>query len=119
MECACSWFQEERIKIFTQLKEQADIVLLQETHLTQAAIDVLATAQFPHVYSACYNSRQRGTAFVINRKVHFTEGCTIIHPESGFKIVNLSIQDMKFCMANIYGPNVDDSFFSLLFHFTL
>ena len=54
----------------------------------------------------------RGKAIVINRKVHFTENSTIIDPAGRFIIVNLSIQDMKFCIANIYCPNFDDpSFF--------
>ena len=113
--------REKRLKILTRLKElQAVIVLLQETNLSQAAIGVLATAEFPHVYPACYNSRQRGVAILINRKENLTENSTIIGPAGRFIIVDLSIQDMKFYIANIYVPNVDDpSFFPLLFHFTL
>ena len=39
---------------------------------------------------------------------------TVIDPEGGFLIGHLSIQNMNLCIANIYGPNVDDpSFFSL------
>ena len=65
--------REKRLKISNKLKDlQADVVLLQETHLSKTATDVLTTAQFPHVYSACYNSRQRGVAILLSRRVNFT-----------------------------------------------
>jgi len=110
---------EKRLKIFTQLKElQADTVLVQETHLSQAAIDELTTAHFPHAFS-CYNSGQRGAAILINRKVHFTVNSTNIDPAGRLIIVHLSIQDMKVCIVNIYSPNVDDPSFCLFFFTSL
>jgi len=101
--------REKRLKISNKLKDlQAD--------LSKTAADVLTTAQFPHVYSACYNSRQRGVAILISRRVNFTINNTVIDPEGRFLIVNLSIQNMNLCIANIYGPNVDDpSFFHSFF----
>ena len=62
--------REKILKISNKLKDlQADVVLLQEIHLPKTAADVLTTAQFPHVYSACYNSRQRGVAIMIVEKL--------------------------------------------------
>ncbi len=53
--------REKKLKIFSQLKKlQADVVLLQETHRPATATDQLKTTEFPNVFSACYNSRQRG-----------------------------------------------------------
>ncbi len=53
--------REKKLKIFSQLKKlQADVVLLQETHRPATATDQLKTTEFPNVFTACYNSRQRG-----------------------------------------------------------
>jgi len=85
--------REKRLKISNKLKDlQADIVLSQEIHLSKTAADVLTTAQFSHVYLACYNSRQRGVAILISIRVNFTIHNTVIDPEGRFIIVNLSIQ---------------------------
>ncbi len=55
--------REKKLKIFSQLKKlQADVVLLQETHRPATATDQLKTTEFPNVFTACYNSRQRGVA---------------------------------------------------------
>lgn len=55
---------EKRLKIFNRLQDlQSDIVLLQEIHLPDSSID-LWMPQFPHVYLAGYNSRQRGVAIL-------------------------------------------------------
>lgn len=84
---------EKRLKIFNRLQDlQADIVLLQETHLPNSSIDLL-TAQFPHAYSAGYNSRQRGVAILINRRLNFTVENTITDPEGRFVVVTLTTQN--------------------------
>ncbi len=105
--------KEKKLKIFSQLKKlQADVVLLQETHRPATATDQLKTTEFPNVFTACYNSRQRGVAIVIHKNVNFTVLNTVIDPEGRFLIIKLSIFDKKLCIVSIYGPNVDDpSFF--------
>ncbi len=105
--------REKKLKIFSQLKKlQADVVLLQETHRPATATDQLKTTEFPNVFSACYNSRQRGVAILIHKNVNFTVLNTVIDPEGRFLIIKLSIFDKKLCIVSIYGPNVDDpSFF--------
>ncbi len=105
--------REKKLKIFGQLKKlQADVVLLQETHRPATATDQLKTTEFPNVFSAGYNSRQRGVAILIHKNVNFTVLNTVIDPEGRFLIIKLSIFDKKLCIVSIYGPNVDDpSFF--------
>ncbi len=112
MECEWSWIQRKKLKIFSHLKKlQADIVLLQETHRSATATDQLKTTEFPNVFSACYNSRQRGVAILIHKNVNFTVLNTVIDPEGRFIIIKLSIFDKKLCIVSIYGPNVDDPLF--------
>ncbi len=109
--------REKKLKIFGQLKKlQADVVLLQETHRPATATDQLKTTEFPNVFSACYNSKQRGVAILIHKNVNFTVLNTVIDPEGRFLIIKLSIFDKKLCIVSIYGPNVDDpSFFDVFF----
>uniref|UniRef100_A0AAR2LBN1 exodeoxyribonuclease III n=1 Tax=Pygocentrus nattereri TaxID=42514 RepID=A0AAR2LBN1_PYGNA len=109
--------REKRLKIFNRLSDlQADIVFLQETHMSKTPTYTLTSPQFPHAYSACYNSKQRGVAILINRRIHFSISNNITDPEGRFIILNLSILNMHLCIANIYGPNVDDpSFFHNIF----
>ena len=93
-----------RLKISNKLKDfQADIVLLLEINLSKTAADVLTIAQFPHVYSACYNSRQRGVAILIIRRVNFTVHNTVIDPEGRFLIVNLSIPSIFYTVNPLVG----------------
>ncbi|XP_054631650.1 E3 ubiquitin-protein ligase znrf1 isoform X1 [Dunckerocampus dactyliophorus] len=108
---------EKRQKMFNHLKNtQADIVLLQETHMSKSAVHTLHSPQFPHTYLASYNSKQRGVAILINRRVNFTLHNTITDTEGRYIIMNISVDNVHFCIANIYGPNVDDpSFFHAFF----
>uniref|UniRef100_A0A3P9LVN4 exodeoxyribonuclease III n=1 Tax=Oryzias latipes TaxID=8090 RepID=A0A3P9LVN4_ORYLA len=112
--------REKRLKIMTKLKDfQTDFAFLQETHMSSSSVNILATADFSNVYSACYNSRQRGVAILIKKEVKFTEANKVIDPEGRFIIVTLSTQKMQLCLANVYAPNVNDpsffhSFFSAL-----
>uniref|UniRef100_A0A669DGZ9 Reverse transcriptase domain-containing protein n=1 Tax=Oreochromis niloticus TaxID=8128 RepID=A0A669DGZ9_ORENI len=105
--------REKRLKILNQLKKlQADVVLLQETHMPVTGLNKLKTPEFPNVFSACYNSRQRGVAILIHKNINFTVLDTVIDPEGRFLIVKLSILNQKLGIVSIYGPNVDDpSFF--------
>ena len=112
--------QLKRQKVFEHLnKLQADIVLLQETHTSTTAHHTLTTSHFPHTFSACYNSRQRGVAILIRNKIQFSCNDTITDPEGRFIIIQISLKNIEFCIANVYGPNIDDpsffhNFFSIL-----
>uniref|UniRef100_A0AAR2JRJ2 Reverse transcriptase domain-containing protein n=1 Tax=Pygocentrus nattereri TaxID=42514 RepID=A0AAR2JRJ2_PYGNA len=109
--------REKKVKIINRLNDlQADIVFLQETHVSRTSAHTLSSSQFPHMYSACYNSKQRGVAILINKRINFSIRNTMSDPEGRFIILSLSIQNIDLCIASIYGPNVDDpSFFHTFF----
>jgi len=110
--------REKLFKILNQLKRlNADVVLLQETHKSAASISDLNSPEFPDVFAACYNSRQRGVAILIHKNLSFTLLDKIIDPEGRFIIIKISIYNQKLCIVSIYGPNVDDpSFLHKVFH---
>uniref|UniRef100_A0A3P9HST3 exodeoxyribonuclease III n=1 Tax=Oryzias latipes TaxID=8090 RepID=A0A3P9HST3_ORYLA len=102
----------KRLKVLNHLNDlKADIALLQETHLSLSAGHLLCCSQYPVMYSASFNSKQRGVAVLINKNVTFTHKDTVTDPEGRFVIINISIQNKDFCIASIYGPNADDSSF--------
>uniref|UniRef100_A0A3B3I4T3 Reverse transcriptase domain-containing protein n=1 Tax=Oryzias latipes TaxID=8090 RepID=A0A3B3I4T3_ORYLA len=102
----------KRLKVLNHLNDlKADIALLQETHLSLSAGHLLCCSQYPAMYSASFNSKQRGVAVLINKNVTFTHKDTVTDPEGRFVIINISIQNKDFCIASIYGPNFDDSSF--------
>lgn len=106
-----------------QLKEtshlhriQADICLLQETHLTESRSTVLKSTSFPHIFTANYNSRQRRVATIISNRVAFNHHTSISDPEGRYVIIHISINNTPLTIVNLYGPNNDDpSFFQKIF----
>ena len=53
---------------------------------------------------------------MINRKINLNHISSIVDPEGRYVIINISIHNIKLCIASIYGPNIDDpSFFHTFF----
>lgn len=109
--------QTKKNKVLNYLKNiQADICLIQETHLSQFTQNNLKTTHFNHCFSSYYNSKQRGVCILINKNIQFNHHTTISDPEGRFIIINISINNNPITIGNIYGPNSDDpSFFSNVF----
>ena len=114
----------KRIQIINHLiKLKADICFLQETHLTNKKLQNLYCKQFNKIFSSTFNSKQRGVSILINKNISFTLNSCIIDPEERFIIINISINQLTFTLANIYAPNNDDplfyhNLFSLLYNST-
>lgn len=108
--------QAKRIKVLNHLsKLQADICLLQETHLSELDQNKIKSSQY-HSYSAHYNTKQRGVCILINKKISYVHNTTITDPEGRFVIINITINNYSLTIGNLYGPNTDDpSFFQNFF----
>lgn len=90
----------KKIQTFNHLtKLQADISLLQETHLSQSDHDKLTSLQFNQIFSANYNKKQRGVAILISNKVSFTHNSAIADQEGRFIIINISINSNPSLLA--------------------
>lgn len=109
--------QTKKNKVLNYLNNiQADVCLLQETHLSYSKQNSLINANFIHSFSSPYNSKQRGVCILINKRIRFTHNTTITDPEGRFIIINISINNNPITIVCIYGPNSDDSsFFHNLF----
>ena len=104
--------QAKRTKVLNHLtKLQADICLLQETHLCPSEQHKLKRI---HVYSATYKSRKRGVSILINKTIPLMINSTIIDLEGGYIIIHASLFSDNCIIANVYSPNNDHPFFSLI-----
>lgn len=93
--CACFPTQSPTTpSIFTHLHGTITntlFLLLQETHRPDTATDKLQKLEFPNVFSACYNFRQRVLEILICKNINFTVLNTAVDTEGRFAIIKLSI----------------------------
>jgi len=98
----------KRTKVLDHLnKLQADICLLQETHLCPSEPHKLKSSEYNRVYSATYNSRKRGVSILMNKTIPLIINSTIIDPEECYIIIHASFFSENYIIANVYGPNND------------
>lgn len=104
--------QAKRIEVVNRLHNlQADICLLQESHLSDSDYTRTKSAQFTHLFLAHCNTTQRGVWILVNMKISFIHNTTITDQEGHFIIINISINNTSITIANVYDPNTDDSAF--------
>lgn len=102
----------KRKKVITYLKKlKADIVFLQETHLTDIEHVKLKRDWIGKVYYSSFSSSARGVALLINKNLRFQ----LVSEEKGkcgrFILINCIINTNRLTLASIYGPNTDDPVF--------
>lgn len=106
----------KRQKIISLLKkENAQIALLQETHLTDSEHIKLRRGWVGQVFYSSYNSHSRGVAILIHKKLQFTLEEIIKDDEGRFVIISGFLFGERILIGSIYGPNAfEPSFFSRL-----
>ena len=102
----------KRTKIINHLhKLQADICLLQETHLLETEHKKLLGKYFNRIYSSSFNSKKRGVAILVHKNVQLIHKKTISDTQGRYIIIQITINNKDITIANIYGPNTDDPAF--------
>lgn len=107
----------KRNRVFTHItKLTSEVVYLQETHLLNKDHLKLRTAGFTQIYHSNFNSKSRGVAILIHRKVQFIEEAIVKDKNGRYVIVQGKLFNTPVVLANIYTPNWDNvQFFSDLF----
>lgn len=106
----------KRQKIISLIKrENAQIALLQETHLSDLEHIKLRRGWVGQVFYSSFNSHSRGVAILIHKKLPFTLE-EVIKDEGGrYVIISGSLFGEQILIGSIYGPNTfEPSFFSRL-----
>lgn len=100
----------KRSKILSKMKkEKANVVLLQETHLTPLEHDKLQRMGLSRVYCSSYKSgRRRGVAILISQTVSFELLSKVTDKEGRYIIVSGKIDGVTITLCNIYAPPGSD-----------
>lgn len=102
----------KRARIFAHLKHlNTDIAFLQETHLTMKDQVRLKKSWVGQVFHSKFNSKTRGTAILIHKKIQFKAVDVISDPQGRYIMVSGSLSHTPVLLANIYAPNWDDKGF--------
>lgn len=106
----------KRQKTISFLKrENAQITLLQETHLTDLEHIKLRRSWVGQVFYSSFNSHSRGVAILVHKKLPFTLDEVIKDDEGRFVIISGFLDGERILIGSAYGPNMfEPSFFSRL-----
>ena len=100
----------KRIDLFDYIKNlRADIICLQETHLVQKDINILAKEWNVEYFLAGNSTNSRGVLVMLNNTFEYQVNQCIRDPDGRYIILELSIANLfTVFVINIYAPNNDD-----------
>lgn len=98
----------KRTKVLSHLKSlKTDIAFLQETHLRLCDHTRLRKPWVGQVFHSSFNSRSRGTAILLHKRVQFSLEQVISDPNGRYIIVVGVVSLTPVIMACVYAPNWD------------
>lgn len=80
----------------------ADICLLQKTHLTDSESQYLKTKQYHQVFSLTYNSRQGGVSILAHKRLGLNQHTVISDPEGRHVIINATTFNHNLTIVEMY-----------------
>ena len=99
----------KRHKIFKLIKERAfDIVFLQETHTVKNDEKIYKSQYGGQIFYSHGTSNSRGCAVLIRKNLTTTIHRSIKDPDGRYLILDVTIQDLRCTLCNVYAPNTDD-----------
>ena len=99
----------KRNDIFNWLKEKKlDICVLLETHSTSAVQDRWRAEWDGPAWFSSYKSNSRGVAVLFKNTFSFSVHKVILDDEGRSVVLDMSIQEKRFSLVGLYGPNQDD-----------
>ena len=102
----------KRRDIFAYLrKKNLNIYFLQDTHFIPTDEKFIKTQWGYKAYFSSYKSNSRGVAIMFNNNFEFSVEKEIYDDSGNYVILDCTIEDHKFILANIYGPNSDSPIF--------
>ena len=107
----------KRLQMFAYMKKQMfDIVLIQESHATEADEQWWAKQWGGKIIYANGDSKSRGVCILFRKGLNVSVGKTTKCAEGRFVLIDCVIDEKEMLIANVYAPNVDNpDFFVKLF----
>ena len=101
--------KKKRYDVLTYIKEmKINIACLQDTHLVESMENVLKNYWDGKVFLNCRRSNARGVAILLSNNFEYKVIKTEKDTEGNLLVMDLAIEDTKFRIINVYGPNMDD-----------
>ena len=100
----------KRQQIFYWL-HRPNIILLQETHSSCGRELVWRTQWGATLLCSHGATNARGVAILIKNKVNFEIHEIISHEEGRYIILDITLEDKRITLANVYGPNEENEVF--------
>lgn len=102
----------KRAKVFQHLTlQRADIVFLQETHLKINDHTRLKHPWIGQVFHSLFDSKARGAAILISKKIQFISESIIPDHNGRFTIISGRLFHLPVTLVCVYAPNFDDAEF--------
>ncbi len=106
----------KRKKVLNTLKSKKyDVVLLQETHLSELQKKKLRGHWVGQIFYSVGSSSSKGVSILVHEHLQFKSKRIITDDSGGMVIVEADIQGHSMVLANIYVPNLDFPIPSLFF----
>ena len=103
----------KRSKVFLQLKRlKPDVVFLQETHLRLSDHTRLRSNWVGQYFHSNLDSRTRGVAILINKRLNFVLSDSKVDREGRYIIVTGVLCQIPVILVNVYAPNWDNATFA-------
>ena len=94
----------KRKNILQILKQQGEIIYIQETHLSKEEHEKIGKLAGVDIFSASYSTSKRGVAVLINKKIGFVKEKCIRDKDGRFIFVCGEIDAQPITLINIYNP---------------
>ena len=104
---------EKRLDVFNYLKaKNCDIYCLQDVHSTQQTEKFIQTQWGNNncLFSSG-TSNKRGVAILFNKSIDFVIHNQCSDPEGNYIIIDITVDNHRFTLINLYGPNIDSPIF--------
>jgi len=98
----------KRRDVFQWLKEHRyDISCLQDVHITQSMVNNVRTEWGGTCVFSSYSSCSRGVAVLFSDTIEVTVHNKSIDTGGNYIILDLTVEDRRFSLCTVYGPNID------------
>ena len=107
---------EKRLDVFNYLKQkQCQIYCLQDTHTTKMSENFFRSQWNSECLFSSGKSNARGVAILFSKNLEYEIHSHISDPEGNYLIADISVEQNRFTLVNLYGPNQDTpSFFDTI-----
>lgn len=86
-------------------KINADVVMVQETHLRKAIDFIASRKRYPYQLLAAGSSKARGVAILLRNSVRFEEVARYKDPKGRFAFIKGKLNNELVTLASVYAPN--------------